>query len=304
MKKFKTRRVLNTTFVKGCQENYQILLVFWLAWLGLVSGMIMPPSVSMADSIHVNEPAEYEIGVFPFLPPQALEALFAPIASVLGIAVEKPVLFSTSSSYQQFMRKLEEQHFDVAFVQPFDYVKIAKPQGYVPLAGRTGELNALLVTMPESPIKSVQQLRGKMVALPPISAAVSHLTKKYLADQGLQAGNDYQIKWTRSHMSCMHQVLISEADVCATGLPPLSLFNKKRKVSLRVVDKTKPPIPYPLFVVHSRVALQDRNKMLAMILSWSQSDNGESLLKKLNFNGFAPIKDSAFDVVRELVKAM
>ncbi|NIQ12641.1 MAG: phosphate/phosphite/phosphonate ABC transporter substrate-binding protein, partial [Gammaproteobacteria bacterium] len=202
----------------------------------------------------------YVMGVFPHLPPRELEKVFAPMAADLAEVINHDILFRSSTTYEKFTARLEQQQFDIAFVQPFDYVKAADNHGYLPLATRTQRLSAILVVKPDSRLTDSNSLKGKRISLPPESAAVSHLVKDHLLKNGLNLNTDINISHHRSHISCMQQVLIGAADACGTAAPALRFFEKRMKVKLKIVMRTI-DIPHTLFAIHPRVPEAEREKI-------------------------------------------
>jgi phosphonate transport system substrate-binding protein len=244
---------------------------------------------------------EYLMGVFPYLAPRELEKMYAPIAADFSNVINKDVLFMTSSTYETFMGNLDKQMYDVVFVQPFDYVEIADKYGYRPLATRNKPLPAIVVVKPDSELSSVEDLRGKTIALPPSVAAISYLIKDYLEKNGLDPKKDVNIEHHRSHASCMRSVLIGNADACGTAPPALRFFQNKMKTDLKTIAKTK-GIPSSIFAIHPRVPENVRNQLMQQIASWPDSDEGRKLLKDVKVEAFIAIEDKEYDVVRAMAK--
>ncbi len=267
--------------------------VFVALCLGLAT-WTAPSSGSAADAA---APKPYVFGVFPYLPPRELEKVFAPIAADFGKVLGREVRFASSTSYEMFSKNVEQQLFDIAFVQPFDFVDVADKFGYLPLATRAEILKALIVTTKDSPIKEAADLRGKRVSLPPEDAAVSHLTRVYLRKNGLVPGKDVTLIYFRSHMSCLQQVLIESTAACGTAAPALRYFKSRMNVDMRVISETD-SIPHTLFTVHPRVPQADRERIRDRILGWSNSPEGKELLERGKLTGFIPVTNEAYDVVR------
>lgn len=244
---------------------------------------------------------EYLMGVFPHLPPRDLEKVFSPMAADLGKAVKKRVMLRSSTTYEKFMQNLDQQIYDIAFVQPFDYVRIADKYGYRPLATRKIKLSALLASKPDSPIKSIQDLRGKIIALPPKVAAVSHLMNGLLRANGMQPGKDVTLTYHRSHLSCMQQILIGEADACGTAAPALRFFQHKMNVQLKIVARSQ-KIPHTPFVIHPRVPAAERKIIQQRILSWGKTEASKKMLARGKLDPFIKVSDAEYDVVRKLAK--
>lgn len=240
---------------------------------------------------------ELILGVFPHLPPRELEKVYAPIAARFSAALGKKVLFRSASSFPKFMDKLDSEIYDIAMVQPFDYVRLADNYGYVPIVTRSEELSTIVVVPQESSLSQLSSLKGKTVALPPSMAAVSLLLKAELQEKGLIPGQDLKLTHHRSHMSCMQKVVIGEADACGTAAPALRFFSAKMKSNLKVIAKTT-AIPHSLFTVHPRVSQADREKISQVLMTLHETEEGRVLMKLGKLKPFMPITDKDYDVVR------
>jgi len=243
----------------------------------------------------------YSLGVFPHLPPRDLEKVFAPMAADLAKALGVRVELHSSTTYQKFSERLDGEQFDIAFVQPFDYIRAADKHGYLPLATRTEKLATIVVTSVDSPLNSIQDLRNKRVALPPRTAAVSQLLRGYLKSQGIDPDRDIKLSYHRSHVSCMQQVLIGEAVACGTAAPARRFFQSKFNIPLKVIAKSR-EIPHTLWVAHKRLPTKVRSKIRARILDWSNTREGQALLERGKLMPFVTVNDRDYDVVRKLAR--
>ena len=164
----------------------------------------MPVTLASED----GTPGKLTLGVFPFLQTARLEQLFAPTASRLGEVLDVPVTIRSSSSMQQFRQRIEQQRYDLIFIQPFDYIRFAADAGYVPLASWTfqgtrdhpGKLNALFVVRGDSPIQSLSDLPGKVIVAPPQESAVAILGELELRQRLPQ--HAVKLEYRPDHLSC------------------------------------------------------------------------------------------------------
>jgi len=257
----------------------------------------MQPAVFAADK---NEQV-YSLGVFPHLPPRDLEKVFAPMAADLAGVLGARVELHSSTTFKKFAERLDNEEFDIAFIQPFDYIRAADKHGYLPLATRTEKLATIVVTSVDSPLNSIQDLRNKKVALPPRTAAVSQLLRGYLKSQGINPDRDIKLSHYRSHVSCMQQVLIGEAVACGTAAPARRFFQSKFNISLKVIAKSR-EIPHTLWVAHKRLPAEVRAKILARIVDWSNTREGQALLERGKLTPFVAVTDKDYDVVRKLAR--
>ncbi|BAU47539.1 phosphate ABC transporter [Sulfurifustis variabilis] len=265
--------------------------------LGFVVALSLAAHAARAE----QPPPEYVLGVFPHLPPRDLEKVFAPMAKDLGARVGRRIALSSNTTYERFSENVDKEKFDIAFMQPFDYVRAADKFGYRPLATRTEKLSALVVVKQDSPLESIADLKGKRIGLPPETAAVSVLLANHLRTHGLKPGVDVTLSHHRSHVSCMQKVMIGEADACGTAAPAVRFFQSKMHVELKVVGRTR-EIPHTLFAIHPRVPERDREILRQRILSWGETEEGKALLARGELTPFVAVSDADYDVVRELAR--
>lgn len=260
--------------------------------------LVAAASPISSQAVEATNPG-YVLGVFPHLPPRALEKVFAPMATDLGQALDKPVVLRSSTTFDRFSKNLDSEKYDIAFLQPFDYVRMADRYGYLPLATRTEKLSAIVVVRESSPVQSLDDLKGKRIALPPRTSAVSRLFENHLRTHKVDRNRDVTLSYHRSHVSCMQKVMTGEADACTTAAPAKRFFEHKMGAKLKSIAQTR-EIPHTLFAIHPRVPRQDRERVKMRILSWGQSDDGRVLLERGRLKPFVPIHNADYDIVRTL----
>lgn len=269
--------------------------------VGLLLLLFQPVNAETTVTTPVEKKQEYNFGVFPFLPPRQLEKVFAPLAKDLGDAINRKIILRTNTSYQKFAENLDNGKFDIAFVQPFDYIRIADNLGYRPLLTRGESLKSVLVVKQGSPLKSLADMKGKHVAFPPAEAAVSRLMKAHLVENGLKPGKDITFSHHRSHVSCMQQVLIGEADACGTATPAIRFFSHKMKTNLEVIARSE-AIPHSLFTASPQVPEFEKEIIRQRILNWPKTEKGRNLMNEGKLKTFKRIQDSDYDIVRKFDK--
>lgn len=269
-------------------------LIFLLALLG--HGQLYG-----AEAATVEPDGSYILGVFPHLPPRELEKVFAPMAADLGKVLGRDVRFRSSTTYEKFSEHLHDGKYDIAFIQPFDYVAVAGNGGYVPAATRTQRLSAIIVTKKDSQLDNMESLKNKRISLPPESAAVSILVRNHFIRNNLIPGKNVILSHHRSHVSCMQKVLIGETDACGTAAPAVRYFQKRMKVDLKTIARTM-DIPHTLFAIHTRVPESDKQIIKQRILGWGESESGRKILERGSLKPFVNISDSDYDVVRGIIK--
>jgi phosphonate transport system substrate-binding protein len=245
---------------------------------------------------------ELAFGVFPFVSSRSLEAVFAPIAAEMARVLERPVRLRSAGSYAEFSQALANGAFDLAFVQPFDYVRWAAPRGYLPLARLEAGLEAVIVAREASALEGIQALRGHRLGLPPADSAVSLLTRRMLADAGL-GPRDVELHYLSSHSECLQELVASRFDACATARTPARHAEGELDVTLREIA-VSPRIPGPLFVAHPRLAPPARDRVRELLLREPLPAEARAFFAADTGPLLTAASDADYDPVRSLWRAL
>jgi phosphonate transport system substrate-binding protein len=245
----------------------------------------------------------YTFGVFPYLSTTRLESIYLPVSIEMSKALGKKVNFRTSTEYRKFFDKLKQQSFDIALIQPFWYPPAADQYNYLPLVRYGEPLTSRIMVLSNSPIKTINDLKGKIIATPPAFVPIVHMAKRALQNHGLNPERDLQLKAFRTVDSCIKQVIIGTASGCVAPNHAHSIIKHKMHTSLRPILES-PGIPNISVVVHSRVPPEERDKIKNLMLSWGESgsDAHKNLLNSIGTRGFIQSKDDDYEVVRTLLR--
>jgi ABC-type phosphate/phosphonate transport system substrate-binding protein len=261
-------------------------------------GLAAPGERVWAAEAQVPTAPGYRFGVFPYLPALAIDRIFGPIAAHFAAELHRPVYLKTRSSFQQFAAQLSKQSYDLVFMHPFFYVQAADRSGYLPLARVGGQLTAVVLVREERPWHTWSDLAGHVIALPPALTAVSELTRVALVDAGLMPGTDVTLRHYRTKLSCVEAVDAGAADACVLPRFVLPQIEAMKNRKLRVMTET-PGINHLLFATHPRVSDVDRRKLLAIILSWPDTEQGRAILASGGWPGFVSAQDADYAQVRD-----
>lgn len=242
----------------------------------------------------------YKFGVFPYFSAIRMDNLYSPISAELSNRLNHNVKFRTSSTFKKFLAKLNAEEYDFALIQPFWYPVAVDKKSYIPLLKMEEPFVALILTLEGSPIHSVEDLRGKIIATPPAFVPVVHMARKALIKKGLVPGKDLTFKAFKSVDSCFQQVLIGKASACVA--PPFApaVFEKAMNIKLRTLLASS-GIPSLALVIHPRVPKHDQLKIKKIIMSWTNTEKGKKLLDSMQTRRFTPIDDDEYDVVRKFI---
>lgn len=262
--------------------------------LVLLTCMIMTPGKEVA----ADEPDHYKFGVFPFMPMAALIKYYNSVSQDLTRKIGKRIIAQSRPTYKLFSDEIENETYDIIFIQPFDYPK-AYEHGYRPLARRVDNLDAILVTKVDSNIHSINDLAGKRLANPPMESAISIVTQKELRKAGFNKKEDVEMIYTGNHFACMQMVLLGKADACSTTSPVLERWeNSQLKMKKLHVIHQATGVPHTLYMAHKRVPENHRKALIEAITTWDERPEGKMILKTFSTESFVKAKDADYDVIR------
>jgi phosphonate transport system substrate-binding protein len=267
----------------------------------LLTALVFQAKIAPADQDHDHH---LSFGVFPYLPTKKMEQVFSPIAARFSELTGSPVVLRSRPDFERFSEQLRQQTYDIVFIQPFDYVRIAANNNYLPLArwvasdaeDDRGNLRAIIVARLDSDIASIHDLRGRTVTVPHLEAAVSLLGRHALEENQLEA----KIQAAGNHLACLQRVQVRRAAACITARPPAKLFEKKHRTRLKLIYETR-MIPSSLFAVHKRVPAKQRKLLKNELLSWRIDDPAQkAYLSRGAWTRMYPASDADYDIVREI----
>ena len=267
--------------------------------LVLVATLALAPAGAGTSGSTSKKP--YVFGVFPFLSADQLQEAFSPLAADLAHQLGRPVLLQTRPEFNAFADALKRQRYDIALVQPFDYLWAHDRYGYVAVAARSERLAAEFMVRSDSALRTFADLRGKTIGMPPKGSAMSYLAQDALHKRGMRPGKNLTVRYFRAHDVCLHQLLIGTIDSCVSAVYPVAFFEKTWGVKFRTLAQTH-GIPHAVFIVNRRTAAPERARIARIILSWGNTQTGRSLLKAAHSKPFVPAKDSDYDVLRAMVR--
>lgn len=240
-------------------------------------------------------------GIFPFFSPTRMEAIYGPLAAHLGHSLDRPVYFQSASSFEQFTARLAKGDFDVAFVNAFDY-QTAAASGYLPVARPEHDMITWFLVRSDSPLARLEDLRGQVVALPPVPSANSRIGSYTLERAGLTPGRDVTIRHFESHQSCLHQVVLGDAATCATGRTPRLLAEAHYGMRFRLLHAA-PSAPPPLFVAHQRLGSAERARIGSVLTRLRDTEDGRKIQEESGFSSFVRTDGAEYAALRDYPQA-
>ena len=248
-----------------------------------------------------GESRPYRFGVFPYLSPLKMDAVFAPVSQKLGELLGQKVRFRTTSTMSTFVERLRTGHYDFAILQPVLYPLLKEGMDYVPIAKFEESLTAQILVPASSSIQSIDDLRGKIVATPPLLGPIFHLADHELQKANIALGRDVTLRKNKSIDACFQQMVIGRADACLAPSFSVPQIQQTLGLDLRILLQSD-SVPNRLLIAHKQLSADAQEKILKAFVDLRDVSGGGRLLAAMNTTGFVAFEYRDYEKVQTTLR--
>lgn len=270
-----------------------LLCAFVLA----VVSQLVSLSVVTASELQANANNSFSLGIIPQQSAKKIHALWSPLTKYIQQETNYPFYLHGSPNIPTFEDSLFTGKFDLAYVNPRTYIEANKHAGYVPLV-REGQkkLKGIIVVAKDSPYKTLKDLNGSRFTSPKNAFAASTLTRLNIHALGVNFTNSFVDTHTQGYS------LVANGAVDAAGgvLRTFNSLSPKIQSRLRILWTSEGVTPHA-FIIHPRVNVIVKQRILDAILGFSETPKGVAFYKALHMMPFEKAKNSDWDDVRQLM---
>lgn len=267
----------------------------------LLAGLVAVLGLAIASvPARAAGPAPLRLGIMPFNSALALLKTHQPLRDHLQKALGRPVEIFTSSDYFTFINETLDERFDLLIAGPhFGVMSVEK--GYVPLFRYRAMLQPVFVVRPDSGIRTIADLRGKRLGMSSRLSISSIGGVRWLQDQGLQMGRDYQIFERATHGAAVAGVAVGDLDAAMTTHTPLKQIPEdvRAKVTLLPSDIQ---VPHLMTLAHKRLGNGEIQRIRAALTDFSErSAHGRAFFEETAYLGYEPVTAADIKAMRPYV---
>lgn len=247
-----------------------------LCWI--VISIMYNTSLAFADS-NSGEDRVYTFGVVPQFEQRKIFRIWIPILQALEADTGIRFELVGSNQIPAFETKFLAGEFDFAYMNPYHIVQANDTQGYQPLVNDgSRSLRGIIVVKKSSPIKTIQDLKGQLLAFPSANALGASLIPR--AELSRKHGIELKTKYVKTHTSVYLHVV--KGLTIAGGGVASTLMRQKPAIrdSLRILYQTEKVNPHPI-VAHPRVPKEHVEKIKQALLNMGLREDGSALLSKI-----------------------
>ena len=254
--------------------------------------------------------ARIKFGLTPYLDVEILVDNYSPILSYVEARVGVPIDLLVGDDYADLETRLVQGQVDAAIISPYSYVRAkAGEPGITVFASHIAKgserYGAYIITHEESGIESIGDLMNRTFAFVDRRSTSGWLfPAARMLEEGVHPARDVHPRFLGSHTEVFQAVLERRFDAGATyegALGEGRRRNPDAAVMLRVVAKSR-RVPHEAYAVRDGfppVAAEAMGRALAEI-STATPEGRRLLAPLLRLNGFMPVDDSHYDVIREV----
>jgi phosphonate transport system substrate-binding protein len=228
-----------------------------------------------------NTTKVYIFDVVPQLTASKIYTVWSPLLQRVGHDAGLCFELRVAATIPEFEQRLLKGEPEFAFLNPYHAVLAYQKKKYQPLLADGEELlTGILVVRNDSPVKSLDELKGKQVTFPaPNAFAASLLIRAELAKKKI----DITPVFVKTHSNVYRSVI--GKDAIAGGGVNTTLDNEVPEVrqQLRVLYETPPYTPHPI-ATHPSVSAAVRDRFSKAMHQLTQDEEGRKLLDGIHLH--------------------
>lgn len=245
--------------------------------------------------------------IHPLHNPDRLSVVFGPLIAYInqknpGLNIQ----LEASLNYAAFEEKIKKRELEFALPNPYQTL-MAVTHGYKVFAkmGDDENFRGIIITRKDSGIKTIADLRGKIISYPALTALAATMMPQYfLFKNGLNVLKEVTNLYVGSQESSIMNVYLKNSQAACTWPPPWLAFkqnNPEMAKELEVKWETQ-PLPNNGLVVRDDIPLEVIEKVRNTILSLPNSAQGQKILSGIGLSKFEVATEHTYDPVKKFLE--
>ncbi len=216
----------------------------------------------------------------------------------------KKIELIVTTDYSSMIEAMRHGRLDVAYFGPLSYVLARQKSSIEPFAALKTKkegttYKAVVIGNVAAGINKIADIKGKNMAYGDVASTSSHLIpKSMLAEKGLKAKVDYQEHFVGAHDAVAMAVQNGNAQAGGLSKPIFESLVQRGIISparVKVLEESRPFPQYP-WTMRSDLKPALKEKIRSAFLNLKDRE----VLKHFKAEGFGPMTDKDYDVVRNL----
>jgi ABC-type phosphate/phosphonate transport system substrate-binding protein len=211
-------------------------------------------------------------------------AKYQDLANTLGTALKTKVSVVFAREFSTLENGMKEGKFDFVMARPSDYpARGMRDNGYHFVASAKPDGQCLIIVPQQSPLKKLEDARGKRFVMPEQVSYMSRFCRAELRDRGIDLAKE-NVQYVREQAAVPFYMVNNFADV--GGIASYSGPAKKLdKDGFRVLHSSVAQPYFPL-VAHAKFKPEQLKAIQRELESLPDKPGGPELLKRIGIAGF------------------
>ena len=247
-----------------------------------------------------------EIGVFPYLSTRALLSTYQPLQRFLEQKLQRPVHLVTAPDMRTFVERTREGAYTFVVTAPH-FARLAQMEAaYRPLLRANRNLTGVLLARQDGRMRSIEDLRGKVVATPDGLTIISLLGLELLKRNDLMPGKDVTIQTLPTHNAAVVSLQNGAVDAALVSPTAFLQMTSEQRAGLSIITQT-PEVPHVMYLASSKVSATEAQAFVNLLYQFTQhTPEGKQFMDNLGYQGLrAPTEQElrSLDPYLEMLKA-
>jgi len=252
-----------------------------------------------ATHLLAQDLAPLKLGIMPFNSTLALIKTHQSLVQHLEVALGRRLSVFTAGDYFTYVNELLDGQFDLAIAGPHFGV-MAQERGMSIVARYQADLQSVFVVRADSALKSSTDLRGRRVVLSSRLSMSSMGGVKWLQDQGLRLGQDYQLFERSTHGAAIAAVAVGEFDAAITTHTPLRQIPPDVRERIRVLP-VDIHAPHLMTLAHRRLGSAVVTRTRQALSSFVTTPAGRQFLQDTGYQGYIDVSSADLQALKPYV---
>lgn len=213
-----------------------------------------------------------------------IQTKYKGLADHLSSVLNKKVKFESTQSFRSAERNLKNKRYDFVFIRPSNVAaKAIRDNKYqLVAAAKNPDFAANFIVKKDAPIKSIDDLRGKRIAMPEESSLMSQVGRSVMRDAKMNPDKE-SVQYARLQETVLTLVEQGHADVGVVAPAQTREWEKRGGV---VAFKSR-KLPFWSIIASPNVGAADVEKAQKALVSLESSDEVKRVLQPMTVKGFA-----------------
>ncbi|MGV8933771.1 MAG: phosphate/phosphite/phosphonate ABC transporter substrate-binding protein [Gallionellaceae bacterium] len=230
-----------------------------------------------------NDVAPLEIGVVPYMSARVLVQSYEPMRLYLEQVLGKPVHLYTANGFKQFFLNAQKGDYDLVISAAHVARILQKNNHFKPVLHFAKSGRALVMVGSNSPVTTVQDIRGSSIAVPDRLSLAAIVAISSLRKSGLKEGVDYTILEVPSFTSAILSISKGEAMAAITAQVVIQQMSGDLQDSVKLLLDAG-EFSNLVILTHPRISKSESVKIADILQNFQlKTKEGKSFISNIHF---------------------